>query len=59
MGDRVYSTGTGSIYPSELLIGEVMDITVDEYSREKSATVKPYVDFESLTYVMIITGYEK
>jgi len=58
VGDKIYSTGTGSIYPSELLIGEVVEITVDEYSREKSAIVKSTVDFEKLSHVLIITDYE-
>lgn len=57
VGDKVYSNGTGSVYPAELLIGEVISVEMDEYSRELVATVKPSVDFSDLKWMMIITGY--
>ena len=41
------------------MIGEVISVGVDEYSRAIIATVKPAVDFSELQYMMIITGYEK
>ncbi len=59
VGDKVYSSGNGSVYPEGLLIGEVISVGVDEYSRALIATVKPAVDFSSLRYMMILTGYEK
>lgn len=59
VGDKVYSSGNGSVYPAELLIGEVVEVGVDEYSRAVIATVKPAVDFSDIRYMMIITGYEK
>ncbi len=58
VGDRVLSSGNGSVYPAELLIGEVTAVEVDEYSRSLIATVRPAVDFSDLQYMMIITGYE-
>ena len=59
VGDKVVSSGNGSVYPAELEIGEVIDVGVDEYSRTIVATVRPSVDFTDLQYMMIITGYEK
>lgn len=59
VGDTVLSSGTGSVYPADLKIGEVIAVEVDEYSRSLIATVKPSVDFTNLRYMMIITGYEK
>lgn len=59
VGDKVYSSGNGSVYPADLLIGEVISLDVDEYSRALIATVKPAIDFSNLQYMMIITGYEK
>ncbi len=59
VGDKVYSSGNGSVYPAGLPIGEIVSVGVDEYSRALIATVKPAVDFSSLRYMMIITGYEK
>ena len=58
MGDKIYSSGIGSVYPADLLIGEVVEIGQDEYNRMVVATVKPAADFASLDWVMIVTGYE-
>ena len=58
VGDTVYSSGSGSVYPADLKIGTVTSIEVDEYNRTLVATVTPAVDFSSLKWVMIITGYE-
>ena len=58
VGDTVLSSGTGSVYPADLLIGEVVAVEADGYSRTLVATVKPAVDFSDLRYMMIITGYE-
>ena len=59
VGDRVLSSGMGSVYPADVAIGEVVAIGMDEYNRTLVATVKPYVDFSSLEWVMIVTGYEE
>lgn len=59
VGDKVVSSGNGSVYPAELEIGEVIEVGVDDYSRTIVATVRPSVDFTDLQYMMIITGYEK
>lgn len=60
VGDLVYTSGgSGSIYPSGLLIGAVVSIEADE-SRNLVATVKPAVDFseiDSTSGVMVICGY--
>lgn len=58
VGDTVYSSGTGSVYPADLKIGTVTAIEVDEYNRTLVATVTPAVDFSSLQWVMVITGYQ-
>ena len=58
VGDSVYSSGVGSIYPADLRIGTVTALGLDEYSRTLVATVKPAVDFSDLRYMMIITGYD-
>ncbi len=59
VGDKVYSTGNGSVYPANLPIGEVVSVEVDAYNRTPVATVKPFVEFEHLKYMMIVTGYEE
>lgn len=62
VGDRVYTSGTGGIYPSGLLIGSIISIEADEVTRQLLAVVEPAIDFSepsSLTRVMIICGYEE
>ena len=60
IGDRVYTSGVGSIYPGGLLIGKIVSIEADEATRKLMAVVEPAVDFsqtEKLGSVMIICGY--
>ena len=59
VGDVLRSSGKGSVYPPDVVIGTVTDVRDDPLSRSKVATVAPAVDFESLRYVMIITSYGK
>lgn len=57
VGDKIYSSGLGSVYPRGLYIGEVTEVTGDAYNHTKVAVVKPAADLENLTKVMIITSY--
>ena len=60
VGDRVYTSGTGSIYPDGLLIGKITSVEADEATRRLVAVVEPTVDFssiEKLGSVMIVRGY--
>lgn len=61
IGDRVYTGGgSGSLYPSGLLIGEIVSIEADEGTRTLVAEIKPAIDFTdlaSLSRVMVISGY--
>lgn len=58
IGDAVYSSGTGSVYPADLKIGTVTALSVNSYNGKLVATVTPSVDLTDLRWVMIITGYE-
>lgn len=57
VGDLIYTSGEGSVYPSGIFVGTVTDISFNEYTREKNATVECAVDFESLKYVVITTDF--
>ena len=57
VGDTILSSGTGSVYPADLPIGTVTEVQHDEYNRTPVAIIAPAVDFSSLQYMMIITGY--
>ena len=61
VGDRVYTSGTGSIYPYGLLIGRIVSIEADETTRRLMAVVQPAVDImdmSELDGVMVICGYK-
>ena len=59
VGDKIYSTGMGSVYPAELEIGQIVSIDADEYSRTLVATVKPSADLASIKHLLIVTGFEE
>lgn len=58
VGDEVLSSGLGSVYPADLVIGKVVNVSADEYNRTKVAKVAPAVDFSELRYLLVITSYE-
>ncbi|MBQ5390597.1 MAG: rod shape-determining protein MreC [Clostridia bacterium] len=57
VGDKVFSSGLGSVYPRDLYIGEITEITGDPYNHTKIAVVKPAADLSDITKVMILTDY--
>lgn len=58
IGDTVYTSGLGSVYPRDIPIGRVTKITENAYNRTKSAEIECFVDFTDLTYVMIVTEFD-
>lgn len=57
-GDRILTSGYGSIYPRSLVIGYVESIEQDEFSRGITAYVRPAAKFDQISEVMVITEYE-
>lgn len=53
VGQQVVSSGLGGIFPKGLIIGEITEITIDEFGLTKLAYVKPSADFTLLNHVMI------
>lgn len=52
----LYSTGYGNIYPAGLPVGKIVSSEKDKYGHIYTYTVDPAVDFDKITYVMIVTG---
>ncbi|MFJ7737794.1 rod shape-determining protein MreC [Lysinibacillus sp. NPDC097287] len=52
-GEQVVSSGLGGIFPKGIPIGEITEISTDDYGLTKMAYVKPSADFSILEYVMI------
>lgn len=50
----VVTSGLGGVFPSGLVIGEIIDVVPDEYGLTKTAYVKPSVNFYDIDQVMIV-----
>ncbi|MEK5039095.1 rod shape-determining protein MreC [Sporosarcina sp. FSL K6-3457] len=53
VGQRVVSSGLGGIFPKGLLIGEVTEISTDDYGLTKLAYIRPAAEFTMLDHVII------
>ncbi len=58
VGDRVLTSGYGSVYPRNLVVGTVAEVIPDEYSRTVTAIIRPAATLTGLDRVMILTAYE-
>lgn len=54
-GDVILTSGVGMVYPKEIRIGEVIKVEEDKVKVMKSAIVKPYVDFNKLEDLFIVS----
>jgi len=57
-GYRVITSGLGGVFPKGLVIGDTVEITRGSDNTQKTAYVKPAVDFQHLEEVMIITEFK-
>ena len=57
-GGIICTTGTSGIYPRGLLIGSVKEVVDDKESISSYAVVVPYVDFNALSGVFILTSFD-
>ena len=57
IGGIVCTSGTGGIFPKDLLIGEITEITDADENISSYAIIQPYVDFDNLIDVFIITNF--
>ena len=57
-GDRVLSTGIGSVYPRGLVIGYVETVEENPYTRGLTVTVSCAAEVSALSRVMVITSFD-
>ncbi|MFS0575360.1 rod shape-determining protein MreC [Sporosarcina sp. 179-K 3D1 HS] len=53
VGQKVISSGLGGIFPAGLLIGEVTEVSTDDYGLTKLVYIRPAADFSMLDHVMV------
>jgi rod shape-determining protein MreC len=53
-GDIVVTSGLGGVYPPGLVIGKVLDVTMNEGRTAKTARVRPAADFDRLEEVFVL-----
>lgn len=56
-GDRIFTSGDGSVFPKGLLVGTVKYTKKDALSREIKAYIEPISQIEGANEVMIITEF--
>lgn len=59
LGDLIISSDLTGVFPRGLVIGRVVEVDIDYVTLERSALIKPEVDFERLEEVLVITNYER
>lgn len=57
VGDMIVTSGTGGVYPGNLIIGEVKEIKFDSYDTSRYAIVEPYEDIRTITAAAVITDF--
>lgn len=53
-GQIVSTSGLGGVFPDGLVIGEIAEVSSDEFGLSQTALVEPTADFYHLDYVMVI-----
>lgn len=53
VGEKVISSGLGGIFPKGLPIGEVTEVSTDDYGLTKMVYIRPAAQFSMLDHVMI------
>lgn len=56
-GDMIVTSGTGGVYPSGLMVGEVQSIEFNKYDASRYAVIKPYEDVRRITAAAVITDF--
>ena len=54
VGDIVYTSGLGGVFPAGIIIGKVESITTDSYDLSKIINVSPSADFDDINYVSVL-----
>lgn len=56
-GNRVITSGLGSVFPKGIPLGLVREVRKEESGLFKMAEIEPYVDFNRLEEVLVVTSF--
>jgi rod shape-determining protein MreC len=56
-GDLILTSGLGGGYPSDLIVGQVVNVRKLDFELFQQATIQPAVDFTRLEIVLVITNF--
>jgi len=59
VGDRIFSSGNGGIYPDGLYIGEVIEVSPDPLSHTMTGIIRPAVNFGDIKDVMVVLKFDR
>ncbi len=57
--DIVVTSGTGGVYPPNLIVGKIKELEYNSYDSSQTAVVEPFDDINSITAAAVIIDYMK
>ena len=57
MGDQIITTGLGGVFPPDVLVGVIKELTPEASGKSMLAVIKPGADPRTVRHVFIITSY--
>lgn len=58
-GDSVVTSGIGGVFPSGIMIGNVVELKPESHGISQYAVIEPAVDFAELKNVFIVTAFDE
>jgi len=56
--DVVLTSGLGGDYPPNIMVGQVISISNNEFELFQTASIQPIVDFSRIAFVLVITNFK-
>ncbi len=56
-GDLIATSGSSSLFPADIVIGSVSEVTISENGMSATLTIQPSVDVQSVTDVTVIKSF--
>lgn len=57
-GDIIVTSGTGGVYPKNLIVGKVKELRFNSYDTTRYALIEPYEDIRTVTAAAVITAFD-